>query len=818
MISPKPFQQRYIANVLELFGAAKSLYDEVESDFERRRVFAYNGACLLKAPTGAGKTLIAGKVAEELSQEEKLVWLWFAPFKGLVGQAAMSLRDHHPGLRVRDLSSDRRAAGTRSGDTFVLTWASVVARTADARKIRTDNEQLASLDDLLADLRGEGFRIGVIIDEAHHGIGAKTQSVEFFRDVLRPDYSLMVTATPDDADAEHFMKAAAIKDLHRVQIPREEAVLAGLVKEGVRSIAYISPPDQAVLADFEAAALQDACTMHARIKQELAEEGIDLVPLLMVQAGSSENIKEIRDGLVGLGFSEEAISTHTSDEPDENFLSLAHDETKEVLIFKMAAALGFDAPRAFCMVSMRPIRSTDFGTQLIGRILRVHKRLQGRKLPELLRHGYLFLADHDSQAGITTAADKINQLKSQLTQTSPFVMLAKVGGKPNLQLVSNNQPSLFPPPPGESETSETASTEAEETPESPGDGKARSQGLLDLLDSLAAKVRGGMAPTESVSPDLHRYHLKAGMPLRFLTQELPLDILEHLLSCMEQQVAFDNRALLTALAKDVQIIRIDKLHFANAREEERSFISARIDIEKAERQAQKMLMRQTYLSPKELQDHLLKRLAEEFVNHGLSEVAQDEERLEAALSLILVRYPGLLKEVEKTCAAKFSFTREAEPLPGYVESAEPLSPSFRNIYGVFPPDLNEWEVEFAKLLDNDTSGTVLWWHRNPVKKKHSVAIVRPDGGRFFPDFVVGVKGRTLGKDGVLLIETKHAIGSVDSKIKAVIEHKDYGRALMIHWNDWHEPNKRTAMTVIYDPATDQNLLDAVFRCKAMPTY
>jgi superfamily II DNA or RNA helicase len=817
MIAPKPFQQTYIGNVLGLFRAAKSLYDQVAADFERRRVFAYNGACLLKAPTGAGKTLIAGTVAEEFSQEENLVWLWFAPFKGLVGQAAMSLRDHHPGLRVRDLSTDRRAPGTRSGDTFVLTWASVVARSADARKLRTDNEQLASLDDFLADLRGAGFRIGVIIDEAHHGIGAKTQSVEFFRDVLKPDYTLMVTATPDDADAEHFMKAAAIKDLHRVQVSREEAVEAGLVKEGVRSIAYISPPDQAVLADFEAAALQDACTMHARIKQELAAANIDLVPLLMVQAGSSESIKEIRQGLMGLGFSEETISTHTSDEPDENFLSLAHDETKEVLIFKMAAALGFDAPRAFCMVSMRPIKSTDFGTQLIGRILRVHKRLQGRELPPLLRHGYLFLADHDSQAGISTAADKINQLKSQLTQTSPFVMLTKVGGEPNLQLISNNQPILFPASP-EEVGSAGRSVLAGEEPPSPEDSKARSQGLLDLLDALTAKARGEITPEAEAAPGVHRYLLKQGMPLRFLTQELPLDILEHLLTCMEQQVAFDNRALLTALAKDVQIIRIEKAHFANIQEEQRSIIQARIDLDKAERQAQLMLMRQTYLSPKDLQDHLLRRLAEEFVNHGLSEIAQDEERLEAALALILVRYPGLLKEVEKQCAARFSFTREAEPLPGYVESLEPLLPSFKNIYGIFPSDLNEWEVEFAKLLDNDTSGTVLWWHRNPVKKKYSVAIVRPDGGRFFPDFVVGVKGRTLGKDGILLIETKHAIGSVDSKIKAVIEHKDYGRALMIHWKDWHDPKNRTAMTVAYDPAKDQNVLDAVFRCSAMATY
>ena len=819
MITPKPFQQLYIGNVLGLFRAAKSLYDEATNDFARRRVFAYNGACLLKAPTGAGKTLIAGLVAEQLAQEEKLVWLWFAPFKGLVGQAAMSLRDHHPALRVRDLGTDRRAAGTQSGDTFVLTWASVVARSADARKIRTENEQLPSLDDFLADLRGAGFRIGVIIDEAHHGIGAKTQSVEFFRDVLVPDYSLMVTATPDDADAEHFIKAATIKDLHRVTVSREEAVAAGLVKEGVRSIAYLSPPDQAVLADFEAAALADACAMHQRIKRELATAGIGLVPLLMVQVGTDKGaIEETKRGLLALGFAADSIMVHTADEPDENFLSMANDETKEVLIFKMAAALGFDAPRAFCMVSMRPVRDADFGTQLIGRILRVHQRLQGRELPPVLRYGYLFLADHDSQAGISTAAEKINLLRSQLTQTSPFLMLTRIGGETNLQLVSNNQPTLFPPAPAPAAAVEAAGeTVTGESSDTGGERAPRSQGLLDLLDGLAAKAQdeqtAGAAPTAT---NARRYPLRDGVPLRFLTQELPFEV-EHLLVCMEQQVSFNDRALLNALAQDVQVIRIEQTHL-EVGEERRSVMQARIDLEKAGRQAQQLLLRQTYLSPKELQDHLLKRLAAEFVNHGLAEVAHDEDRLEAALALILVRQPGLLREVEKSCAARFSFTRETEPLPGFIESVDPLPPSFKNVYGAFPPDLNDWEVEFAKILDNDPSGTVLWWHRNPPRKKHSVAIVRPDGGRFFPDFIVGVRGRTVARDGVLLIETKHAIGSVDSKIKAVIEHKEYGKALMIHWENWHDEKSRRAMTVSYDPQKDNNVLDAVFRCASLPTY
>jgi type III restriction enzyme len=68
---------------------------------------------------------------------------------------------------------------------------------------------------------------------------------------------------------------------------------------------------------------------------------------------------------------------------------VAIDEQKEVLIFKVAVALGFDAPRAFTLVSMRGAKDTDFGIQVVGRILRVHSRLQGptleQKLPELLR-------------------------------------------------------------------------------------------------------------------------------------------------------------------------------------------------------------------------------------------------------------------------------------------------------------------------------------------------------------------------------------------------------------------------------------------------
>ncbi len=45
---------------------------------------------------------------------------------------------------------------------------------------------------------------------------------------------------------------------------------------------------------------------------------------------------------------------------------LANDPTVEVLIFKMAVALGFDAPRAFTLAALRGARDPAFGIQVIG--------------------------------------------------------------------------------------------------------------------------------------------------------------------------------------------------------------------------------------------------------------------------------------------------------------------------------------------------------------------------------------------------------------------------------------------------------------------
>lgn len=221
-VTPKRYQAEARDSVLKKFRYACKQIDATEDPQSRLAASAYNGCVLIQAPTGAGKTLIAGTVAEEFSKETDIIWFWFTPFTGLVEQARIAIKNDFQGLRVRDISCERVARGARSGDVYVTTWASVAASRKEARRLRVDGDESVSLDHFLGQLRESGFKIGALIDEAHHTFSTGTESVKFYREVLRPDFTLMITATPDDQDAESFRKSSGIAVMHRDTVSRQD--------------------------------------------------------------------------------------------------------------------------------------------------------------------------------------------------------------------------------------------------------------------------------------------------------------------------------------------------------------------------------------------------------------------------------------------------------------------------------------------------------------------------------------------------------------------------------------------------------------------
>ena len=818
--SLKGFQESAVESGVSLFTAAKRLLDVAGDDVaSRAAAINHNGYLLIEAPTGSGKTLMAGTIVEQFSGKEEVVWFWFAPFKGVVGQTAAFLREQFHGLRLRDLADDRAAASSRRGDVFVITWQAVATRVKDKRNVRKDGDTNPSIDTLIDTLRAMGLRIGVVVDEAHHSFGKETLAAKFFRDVLRPEYTVLITATPDDADVKEFERSMNIAELQRIRVSRVDAVDAGLIKTGVKCVAYFADPDKQALIDLQEIALRDAVRAHRTQKKELAELKIPVVPLLLVQATDNKSVEKMKALLLRLGFNEGQIAVHTADEPDSGLLALANDDQREVLIFKMAVALGFDAPRAFTLVSLRASRDPDFGVQLVGRILRVHRRLQGRaqskKLPKSLCYGYVFLADAESQMGLDLAGQRINQIQTEYAKVSPTTTVVHYGnGRRGVGFVgASGQLPLFPLDDDDTfelTAGDDGNVSTAETDESSSQASFDFEGFFAPEPEAAQTVEGKpfkvRAPVTTEPDGLHRYPLRPDVPRRFQTQRVSADNEVTEEDCA-QRFLISTRDLFDVTKNSVPVERRELEVFTREIQKEFNF-SAILSASQAATMAQAVICEDEIFDRRELRRALLRKVEAVLHDEAMAD-ADDPEKVKHFLNVILATHPELLRQAKKQALAKHAEIEDAEDLPTEITSLEPLSTSSRNVYGVIPVGLNSWEQPFAELLDRDVHNVVSWWHRNLPRQPWSVNVLMPDGRGFYPDFVIGIAGRKK-PDHVLLADPKHDYQRENEVPKILAEHRSYGRVLIL----FLEGGTRW-MTIGYDeqakkpvPVREFRLIDA----------
>lgn len=809
----KGFQDTAVDNAVSILDAAYGQLSRLTDPASRRMVIQHNGCVLIEAPTGAGKTLIAGHTAERFSKNKKIVWFWFAPFAGLIEQSIRTIKAEFMGLTVKDVKKDRVIDGIKSGDIFVTTWGTVAANDAKSRKARTKRDDALSVDTLVTALKGLGYQIGCIVDEAHHGFKKAQEALSFYCNVLDPEYTVMVTATPKDKDVDSFKQATGFIEVHKIAISRDECIGGGLVKKGVKAIAFLVDDEARAITDFEKTALRCGLEKHYEIEAELEAEGIDLKPLMLVQVDSNSETNTVEDAkrkLMELKVPASQISIHTADNPDENLLALANDENVRVLIFKVAVALGFDAPRAFTLVSMRRSRDADFGIQVVGRIMRVHKRLQCKETCDLLKYGYVVLADYSVQEGLTGAAERINSITSQLASASTAVGLVVIGSEGiKAQEMKGGQASFWTTPP------------RPETTQQPGSGTP-SQDISTPIqitffdgEQIPPPSIEGKGPTIQPSTETgKRYLLRKDLmfPAALKKEVCNADMVADIAKCIAGQLNLEG-----------DIFNVVYRRFTNATKRETEVFTGHVETEEAKvdismreihGKAQIVLFSDENISGRTLHDLLIKRLKEEFKRKGMMG-GETEEKLEDALSLILATHPKTIRDAKRRCYTNFIQVQLTASIPDCLQSPETLLPSKLNIYGVFPAGLTTDEKEFVTMLDNDVSGTVLWWHRSPERKPYGVSLVMPEIKHdFWPDFVVGVRGRNT-EDNILLVEVKGEIYRNDEKTitKARGRHKTYGRVMMVEWQD-----RKSWMTVINDEKGERNILDQSFRFSLLETY
>ncbi|MHC8337569.1 DEAD/DEAH box helicase [Pseudomonas sp. HLT2-19-2] len=814
---PMQFQNRHIDVLVDRFTALKSSYDALGStpDMAELARLRRDGACvLLQAPTGIGKTLMACEFMARFSPMDRVLWFWFAPFTGVLSQAKGSLKRQAPSLVQLDIDTDRQVEKLTPGAVFVLSWQTVAARSRDSRIVRQTGDVGMAVDDLIKAARHAGFRIGVVVDEAHHGFVRATEAGRFFAEVMSPDYVLLMTATPRDTDAAKFAQQTGYRiggPNEWASVTRVEGVDAQLLKKSVKAARFIAQnQDDAQLLAFEEVALSEAAAMHRLIKKTLADIGVGLTPLMLVQVpNGGQMLEKAKSYLVNtLRFPETAVRSHTSDEPDPNLSALADDPQVEVILFKMAIATGFDAPRAFTLAALRGARDANFGIQVVGRIMRVHRLLQGRldEVPPLLHYGYVFLANGEAQEGLLNAAAQINQLPDQLAAASPATVVTIIGGQASVQVAKTGQTFSLLANQYVSETPlltanvDEPSGSASETPVPIGKLLPVQSEQADLFQVLATPINttsagGNEAPADPLHPRLAHgyaetsplarafqleaesagfsYSLRSTGPRSFLTEILPA-LPEDFELRLAQHIDF-SRVLGDRLKVRSRVTeRVTDLFMTGTTPEDKDVWATVSSVAIAHR-ARQIAFKFEDVDRRELLQALRNRFREVLVSEG-HEPPDSEEELTRQLELVLVRNDKLIRDAHKRLRAEQVGTAIV-PLPASVSSTLPLEPAVRNLYGVFPDDLRPQEREFAEMLD--TSEQVLWWHRNPVKKPFSVALYGwADGVGYFPDFVVGVTERTEGA-GVALSEVKGPHLQQYEKSKAGAHHITYGRVYMV---------------------------------------
>lgn len=405
--------------------------------------------CLLRAPTGSGKTFMLARVLANVSAETGVVWFWFVPFVNLVAQTLDALASNAADLSPILLTHGRNQE-VAAGQVLLSTVQAVARAQSRTQGYNADgDDDTRTIAEFVERARANNLRIGLVVDEAHIALDKATEFGKFAQ-WLRPDFMLMATATPKDQRLLDFLGSAGKSEFESFAVSRDDVVAARLNKKYIEAIIYEPRASVQNVIDLQRTVLRQAWLRNQKLKRDLAAAGIPLIPLLLVQvANGAKTVEETELELIRLcKVPPQAIGKHSADEPDPVMMAaISNDTSKEVLIFKQSAGTGFDAPRAFVLASTKPVNDPDFAMQFIGRVMRVSQAMRSAyartvPIPESFDTAYVYLANAEAQRGFEQAVQAASQVKNQLEgQTEKMLVRQTASGA---TVITNKSSDQFP--------------------------------------------------------------------------------------------------------------------------------------------------------------------------------------------------------------------------------------------------------------------------------------------------------------------------------------------------------------------------------------
>ncbi len=359
---------------------------------------------IFKSPTGSGKTVMVAQFLKDLSNDPQFdldkAYLWFSFSEESYEQSKDKLFDYYGGaseLNLLDLN-DLNRGKLENNDVFFINWQKIKSSTKEGRKLREPTEYTYGnegiFDEFIKQTQEDKREIILIIDEAHRD--TDTELAEDLITLIDPRIILKITATPK---TEPSASDVLQKRVGFVEVLRETVVNAGLIKEKVitqtkEDLEKLSKKE----LDQDLLLLELSFHKRLSLQKEYQRLGLNINPLVLVQLPNDDQarnetlgkskIEIVTDFLIRKGVDNKDIAIWLSEKHEHLEEIRENDSPVSFLLFKQAAATGWDCPRASILVMFREIKSPIFHTQTVGRILRMPEA-RHYPIPDL-NIGYLY--------------------------------------------------------------------------------------------------------------------------------------------------------------------------------------------------------------------------------------------------------------------------------------------------------------------------------------------------------------------------------------------------------------------------------------------
>ena len=390
---------------------------------------------VLKAPTGAGKTVMASKMLATLTEElqsrsdlpfRQVAFIWIAPNK-LHQQSYFKMKNFFTETKllkpVMFDELDQSDGIIHQGEVLFVNWESINSKN---NLIVRDNEQGLSLYDIARKTREENIPIIVVIDEEHLFWTKTADKSKAVLEKINAKVEIRISATPKT------------KPEYLVNIDRQEVIREEMIKEGV----LLNPDVTSGYANDIALnehLINKALEKRQQIADAYKKEGVNINPLLLIQLPNDttdamtaddtkimEQVVQYLDVMQGINTDNHRLAVWLSKQKTNLEDIERNDNLTEVLLFKQAIALGWDCPRAAVLLIFRKLTSDTFTVQTVGRILRMPEQRFYRN--PLLNKGYVYT--DISKDKIQIVADDMDYLHKAVLQS------VRRNNLDNVQLVS----------------------------------------------------------------------------------------------------------------------------------------------------------------------------------------------------------------------------------------------------------------------------------------------------------------------------------------------------------------------------------------------